>query len=112
MRAELLRVVAPVAVGGLIALTGTAGASVAEHCGSVSYTVPHTDDHGHRALNNLTAVNVSCAAARSVARTFLIRLKAPEHWHATSKVVVVHGNTVGEEIFTRGRARVIGDQDN
>ncbi len=62
---------------GLIALTSSAGASVTEHCGSVSYTYPDTDDHGHAALSNLTAASVPCTKARSVAKAFLIACKAP-----------------------------------
>jgi hypothetical protein len=77
-----------------------------EHCGSVSYTFPHTDDHGHAALNNLTAVGVSCPAARSVAEEFLVTGKPPSSWHAT------HGKMGGEAIFTRGTARITGDIAN
>ena len=83
-----------------------AGAPAPKHCGSVSYTFPHTDDHGHAALNNLTAVGVSCAAARSVANDFLVAGKPPRGWHAAT------GATAGEEVFTRGKARVTGDLAN
>jgi hypothetical protein len=82
-------------------------------CAGVSYTFPHTDDHGHVALNNLTAAGVSCATARSVARTFIITGRPPRHWHAAMKQVSAHIGrehvTVGEEILTRGNARVTGD---
>ncbi len=87
-----------------------------KNCGSVSYTFPHTAGHGHAALNNLMAVAVSCATARSVASAFLISGKPPRSWHATMKTLITHldgqSNTVGEEIFTRGQARVTGDIDN
>jgi hypothetical protein len=75
-------------------------------CGAVSYTYPHTDGHGHAALNNLTAVDVSCRTARSVASEFLVTGKPPSSWHANAKV------SAGKEIFTRGNARVTGDLDN
>jgi hypothetical protein len=77
-------------------------ASAPRSCGSVSYTFPHTDGHGHAARNNLTAVGVSCSTARSVASAFLVTRKAPKNWQATIKL------TSGEEIFTRGKARVTG----
>jgi hypothetical protein len=75
-------------------------------CGSVSYTFPHTGGHGHAALNNLAAVGVSCATARSVARDFLLTGRPPRGWHATL------GTNAGQEILTRGRARVSGDIAN
>ncbi len=75
-------------------------------CGSVSYTYPHTGGHGHAALNNLTAVGVSCLTARAVANEFLVTGKPPSEWHATLKV------SAGKEILTRGNARVTGDVDN
>lgn len=87
-------------------------ASAATACGSVSYTVPHTHDEGHAALNDLTAAGVSCSTARTVARAFLAGHRSPKGWHATSKTVVSRGNTIGEEIFTRGSARIVGDIAN
>jgi hypothetical protein len=75
-------------------------------CGSVSYTFPHTDGHGHAALNNLTAVGVSCSAARSVAEDFLVTGKPPRNWHTA------RDTTVGQVILARGAARVTGDVDN
>lgn len=110
MRVDFVRVLATLAAGAFVGLTSSASAAVKEHCGSVSYTYPGTDGHGHGALNNLTAVNVSCAKARNIAKAFLITHKAPEHWRARTKVAVIHGTAVGEEIFTQGRARVVGDQ--
>ncbi len=77
-----------------------------KNCGSVSYTFPHTDGHGHAALNNLTAVDVSCLTARAVANDFLVTGKPPRNWHATLEA------TLGEEVFTRGKARVRGDVDS
>ena len=86
------------------------------NCGGVSYTFPHTHDEGHAALNDLRASGVSCSTARSVARTFLIRGKAPESWHASLKTIVTRtqgrANTVGEEVLTHGAARVTGDVAN
>lgn len=106
--------------GVLIALLGAvalaaclpAGASAATACGSVSYTVPGSHGQGHAALNNLTASDVSCSSARAVAKAFLANHKLPKGWHGKSKIVVSHGNTLGEEIFTRGSARIIGDVAN
>jgi hypothetical protein len=101
-----------------IALVSAVSSSAAtgRHCGSVSYTIPHTGDHGHAALNNLTAVDVSCRVARSVARSFLRGAKPPQGWHASAKTVVMRLNgqayTVSEEILTRGAARVTGDIAN
>jgi hypothetical protein len=101
---------------GLLALAPSAGASTSAKCGSVSVTIPHTNNHGHAALNNITATNVTCVTARSVAKTFLLTTKAPKNWHASTKTVVVHSygqtNTVSEEILTRGTARVTGDIAN
>ena len=104
----------------LIALLGTgallaaapATASAATACGSVSYTFPGTHGQGHAALNNLTASGVSCSTARAVAVAFLADHKLPKGWHGRSKIVVHHGNTVGEEIITRGPARIVGDIAN
>jgi hypothetical protein len=90
---------------GKVNLFSPAGASTRRRCGSVSYTFPHTDDHGHAALNNLTAVDVSCATARSVARALIVTGRAPKHWHAAMK-------SSGEEVLTDGRARVTGDIAN
>jgi|HubBroStandDraft_1064217.scaffolds.fasta_scaffold227993_2 hypothetical protein len=112
MRVDFVWVLVALAVCGLAALTPWASASVTEHCGSVSYTFPGTDDHGHAALNNLTATNVACAKARSVAKTFLITHKPPKDWHASSRTVLTKGFTVGEEIFTQGKARIVGDLAN
>ena len=102
---------------GLLGFAVSAGASSTSYCGSVSYTIPHTNGNGHAALNNLTATKVSCATARSVAASYLVHKgKAPAPWHLTSKTIVTHShgqtNTVGEEIFTRGTARVTGDIAN
>ena len=101
---------------GLLALAPSANAVTPKNCRSVSVTIPHTNNHGHAALNNLTAANVTCATARSVGNTFLLTGKAPKNWHATSKKVVVHSygqtNTVSEEILTRSGARVTGDIAN
>jgi hypothetical protein len=81
-------------------------AAQSKRCGSVSYTFPHTDGHGHAALNNLTAVGVSCSTARSVAHAFLVTGKPPGNWHTA------RDTTAGEVAFTRGAARVTGDVDN
>jgi hypothetical protein len=101
---------------GHVYLFSPTSAPAPKSCGSVSYTLPHTGGHAHAALNNLTAVGVSCVTARSVANAFLITGKPPKNWHATMKTVVTHidgqANTVGEEILTRGKARVTGDIDN
>jgi hypothetical protein len=78
----------------------------------VSYTFPGTHGQGHAALNNLTASGVSCSTARAVAKAFLAGDKTPKGWHAMSKTVVSHGSTIGEVIFTRGSARIIGDVAN
>jgi len=91
---------------GSLHLFSPAGAPTPKNCGSVSYTLPHTGGHGHAALNNLTAVGVSCFTARSVASYFLVAGRPPRNWHATLKM------TVGEEIFAHGKARVTGDVDN
>lgn len=103
--------VALLTVGALTAAS-PAVASAATPCGSVSYTVPNTHDEGHAALNDLTASGVSCPTARTVAKAFLAGHEPPKGWYAKSKNVVSHGNTVGEEIFTRGSARVVGDIAN
>ena len=92
----------------LVASPTTASAAT---CGSVSYTFPGTHGQGHAALNNLTASGVSCSTARTVAKAFLAGHKSPKGWHAMSKTVVSHGNTL-EEIFTRGSARIVGDVAN
>jgi hypothetical protein len=86
-------------------LPGAATAAT-KRCGSVSYTFPHTDDHGHAALNNLTAVGVSCATARSVASDFLVTGKPPRNWHTA------RARRVGEEVLARGTARVTGELAN
>lgn len=91
---------------GRVHLISPAVAPAPKDCGSVSYAIPHTGGHGHAALNNLTAVGVSCLTARSVAHAFLVTGKPPSSWHATVKI------SVGEEIFTRDDARVTGDLDN
>lgn len=87
-------------------------ASEATACGSVSYTFPGTHGEGRAALNNLTASGVSCATARTVASAFIANHKLPSGWHAMSKTVVSHGDTLGEEVLTRGSARVIGELAN
>jgi len=101
---------------GHVHLFSPTSAPTPEKCGSVSYTVPHTGGHAHAALNNLTAVDVSCVTARSVASAFLVTGKPPKTWHATMKTVVTHiggqANTVSEEILRCARARVTGDVDN
>jgi hypothetical protein len=91
---------------GRLRLFSPADAPTPKHCGSVSYTFPHTGGHGHAALNNLTAVRVSCVTARSVASDFLVTGKPPRNWHATPNA------TGGKVTFTRGEARVSGDVDN
>jgi len=78
----------------------------AKNCGAVSYTFPNTHGQGHAALNNLVAVGASCSTARSVANAFLVTGRPPKNWHATIKLAS------GEEIFTRGRARVSGHLAN
>ncbi len=101
---------------GHLQLFSPTSALAPKQCGSVSYTVPHTDGNAHAALNNLTAVGVQCVMARSVANAFLSTGKAPKNWRATEKTVVIHvkgqANTVSEQIFTRGMARIVGDIDN
>ncbi len=77
-----------------------------KHCASVSYTFPHTDNHGHAAVNNLIAVGVACSVARSVAHDFLVSGKPPKGWHQALRT------TVGEVILERGSARVTGDIAN
>jgi hypothetical protein len=79
-------------------------APAVKRCASVSYTFPNTGGHGHAALNNLTALGVSCATARSVARAFIVTGKAPRHWRVRMKG--------GKEILTRGGARVTGELAN
>jgi hypothetical protein len=111
LRWRLLIVLLP-AIGALTAPVPTTAAAAATACGSVSYTVPHTHDEGHAALNNLAVSGVQCATARTVAKTFLASHKPPQGWHAMSKTLVSHGQTIGEEIFTRGAARVVGDIAN
>ncbi len=100
----------------LVAVAPAANASTGTSCAGVSYTVPHTNDEGHAALNNLRAVKVSCATARAVAKLFLVGRKAPKGWHAAHRTVVVRTNgradTVSEEILTDGSARVTGDIAN
>jgi len=75
-------------------------------CGSVSYTFPHTGGHGHAALNNLAAVGVSCLVARSLAHDFLVIGRPPRGWHAAFR------ESDGQEVFTRGTARVSGQIAN
>jgi hypothetical protein len=108
MRSVLITLLAAVA----LAASSAAVASPPAACGSVSYTIPGSHGQGHAALNDLTASGVSCSTARTVAKEFLTSHRTPKGWHATSKVVVSHGNTLGEQIFTRGSARVIGDLAN
>ncbi len=102
--------IALLATGAVAAWSATTSAATA--CGSVSYTIPGTHNQGHAALNNLTASGVSCSTARTVDKAFLAGHKTPKGWHAMSKTVVNRGNTIGEEIFTRGSAHIIGDVDN
>jgi hypothetical protein len=97
---------------GVLAVALPASASAATACGGVSYTFPGTHDEGHAALNNLTASGVSCSTARAVAEAFLAGHKTPEGWRVRPKTVESHGNTIGEEIFTRGSARIVGDIAN
>jgi len=75
-------------------------------CASVSYTFPHTENHGHAALNNLTAVGVACSTARSVAREFLITGMPPKGWRQDLKAAV------GKVVLKRGSATVAGDIAN
>lgn len=107
----LLTAVAFLATGALLA-AAPAAAPAATACGSVSYTVPGSHGEGHAALNNLTTSGVSCTTARTVAKAFLADRKLPKGWHARSKTVVRHGETIGEEILTRNSARVVGDVAN
>ena len=101
---------------GHVHLFSPTSAPAATRCGSVSYTLPHTDGHGHAALNNLAAIDVSCVTARSVAHAFLVSGKPPGSWHAALKILSTHidgrADTVGEEIITHGAARVSGDLDS
>ena len=97
---------------GVLLAAAPAAATAATACGSVSYTVPGSHGEGHAALNDLTASGVSCATARTVAEAFLADRRLPQGWHARSKTVVRHGETIGEEILTRNSARVIGDVAN
>jgi len=99
-------------VTGALASTSPAAAAAVSNCGSVSYTIPGTHDEGHAALNNLMARGVSCLTARAVARVFLSRHKPPKGWHVTSRTVVSLHNTLTEEIFSHGSARVVGDMAN
>lgn len=103
--------VALLSAGALLAAS-PATASAATACEGVSYTVPGSHGEGHAALNELTASGASCATARTVAKAFLADRKLPRGWRASSKTVVRHGETIGEEIFTRGSARVVGDIAN
>jgi hypothetical protein len=120
MRRPVLQLRRARASGALVVVLATASltaaspaaASPATRCESVSYTIPGTHDEGHAALNNLIASGVSCSTARAVARTYLADHKPPSGWRVTSKTVVSHGDTLGEEIFSRGSARVIGDVAN
>ena len=116
--AFLLRAIAIVVASAAVSAVSAvpAGATAPKRCGSVSYTFPHTHNHGHAALNNLTAVGVSCADARRVARRYLATGKAVARWTARITLVTVHINghryTEGEEIFTNGRAHVTGEVAN
>jgi hypothetical protein len=117
MVSRSLRLLVVVACAGAVAVaTSSAGAATTKHCGSVSYAIPNTGGHGHSALNNLSAVGVSCTTAKEVAHAFLVSHKAPSGWHAKARTVVVKrdgtSNTVGQEIFTRGSERVTGDVAN
>jgi hypothetical protein len=103
--------IALLAAGALLA-PASAAAATSRACGSVSYTVPGSHGEGHAALNDLTASGVSCATARAVAEAFLADRKLPQGWHARLRTVVRHGETLGEEIITRGSARIVGDMAN
>jgi hypothetical protein len=94
------------------AVASPSAPSAATACGSVSYTVPGSHGEGHAALNDLTASGVSCATARTVAKAFLADRKLPRGWRARPKTVVRHGETIGEQVFTHGSARVVGDLAN
>jgi hypothetical protein len=98
-------------VGVLVSLPPAARAS-GRKCGSVSYTFPGTSGNGHAALNNLTAHDISCRIARTVAKTFLEHHAPPKGWHVASKIVKRNHDTLSERIFTRGSARVVGDLAN
>jgi hypothetical protein len=114
-RSEIARVLllASLATGAVLGTSAPAVASARSFsCGSVSYTVPGTHGEGHAALNNITATGATCSTARTVAKAFVRDHKLPSGWHAKAKTVVSHGNTLGEEIFTRGSARVVGDVAN
>jgi hypothetical protein len=101
---------------GHVDLFAPAGGLAIKKCGGVSYTFPHTGGHGHEALNNLTAVGVSCATAQAVARALIVSGRAPRHWRATMKQVPIRVNgasvTVGEVVLIDGDARVVGDIAN
>jgi len=97
---------------GALASVSPATAAAVSNCGGVSYTIPGTHDEGHAALNNLTARGVSCPTARAVAKAFLSHHTLPKGWHVTSRTVVSHHNTLSEEIFSHGSARVVGDMAN
>jgi hypothetical protein len=91
---------------GHLKLFSPTGAPAPKRCGSVSYTFPHTDGHGHTAMNNLTAVGVSCVTARSIAKAFLVAGRAPGGWRAT------HSPAGGRVSLVRGEGRVSGDLAN
>ena len=116
MRVVALRALAAASTVGLVAFPTTANGAASKNCGSVGYTVPHTHDEGHAALNNLRAVDVSCPSARKVALTFLSSGKAPARWRARPKTITTtrkgEVTTVGEEVFTDGLARITGDIAN
>jgi hypothetical protein len=84
------------ALGASVPATASAAAPVS--CGMVN------DSHGEAraAINNIKATNITCAKARTVALEFLER-KLPSVWHVKTGVVLV---------FTRGSARVTGEEAN
>jgi hypothetical protein len=118
MRVTILRALVLLSltvVGGIG--VASAGAATARTCGSVSYALPNTGGHGHAALNNLTALRISCAAAREVAQNFLVNdERTTGGWHVRMRTVIKHtgghAHSVGEDIFTRGTARIVGDFAN
>jgi hypothetical protein len=113
MWTSLSRALAAVVAIGLVGFAPAAGAAATLSCGKVVYTAPNTGNKGKRTLNNLTAANISCSSARSVAKSFLAAGTAPKGWHVSGKTIVkqVKGKKVrvAEVILTRGKATVIGE---
>lgn len=108
MRVDSVRTLAAVAANRSVALTSFASASITEHGGSLSYSVPHAANHRHTAVNNLTGGQRLACAGTLCGRDLPDHPRGPKHGHARSKAVGTHGNTVGEEIFTRRKPRVAG----